>query len=338
MLARRAGLEVTYNSVDITADLRPHLKTWVYTDNMSGQSDDMQITLEDRQQLWIGSWFPEKGASLTSTVVREHWGGHGQKNILALGKFEIDEVDIDYPPSTVIVKALSVPEGSASLRGEPKNKAWEGTTLKGIAGAIAGDNGMGLLFDSDYNPSYDRMEQTEETDLEFLQKLCTDAGMSLKVAEGKIILFDDAKYEAAGPVATIQRGVTDIISFSARTTLNGVYKACTVEYTNAKTKETYKYTFTAPNTPATGKTLHVNQRVTSVGQAAALAKRKLRQENSKETEFSITLPGDTKYLAALTVQLAGFGVFDGKYIIVQAIHRGSKYTVELKLRRCLEGY
>lgn len=338
MQARRANLTVVYDNKDITADLQPHLKAWHYTDNMSGESDDLQITLQDREQRWIGVWFPDKGATLRASVNRLNWEWDGQVQALDLGQFELDEIEVSYPPSEVILKALSIPEGSASLRGEPKNKAWEDTTLKKIAGAIAGDNGMSLFFDSDYDPSFDRLEQTEQTDLEFLQKQCIDAGLSLKIAEKKIIIFDDAKYEEAAPVATIDRLTSNIISYMGKTTLDGVYKACKVEYTNAKTKKTYTHTFNAPNAPATGKTLHINQRVISVGEAALLAKRKLRQENCKETQFSLTLPGDTRFLAALTLQLKNFGKFDGKYIITQAVHRGSAYQTALQLRRCLEGY
>ncbi len=338
MLARRASLEVFYNNINISSDLRPHLLNFQYTDNMSSQADDLQITLEDKDQLWSNDWFPDKGATLRAAITRENWNADNQKDRLDLGVFEIDEPEISGPPSTATIKALSIPEGSAALRGEEKNKAWEGTTLSGIAGAIAGSNGMSLFFDSSYNPSFDRLEQTEQTDLEFLQQQCNDAGLSLKIAEKKIIIFDDAKYEAAAPVMVIERGVTPHGPYTGRTKLQGVYKACTVEYTDAKTKSTYKHTFTAPNAPKTGKTLHINQRVTSVGEAATLAKRKLRQENCTETEFSITLPGDTGLLAALTVELKSWGVFDGKYIITQAVHKGPGYQVSLTLRRCLEGY
>jgi len=338
MKARRAGLELFYDNMDITADLRPHLLSFGYTDNMSGQSDDLQVTLEDRQQLWIGDWAPDKGATLKAAIVQENWSGDNQKDRLDIGLFEIDEPEINGPPSTVTIKGLSIPEGSASLREQDKNKAWEGTTLSGIAGTIAGDNGMSLFFDSEIDPAFDRMEQTEQSDLVFLQKLCDDAGLSLKIAEKKIIIFDDVKYELAAPIATIERGVSAIISYSGKTKLQGIYSACTVEYTDAQTKETYSATYTPPNPPKTTKILHLNERVTSVGMAMTLAKRKLRQENCQETVFNVTLMGDIRFLAALTVMVKGWGNWDGKYIITQATHKGSKYEVSLALRRCLEGY
>ncbi|KUO72716.1 MAG: hypothetical protein APF81_08555 [Desulfosporosinus sp. BRH_c37] len=336
-LGRRAYLEVTYNGANITPDLKPHLKGWSYTDNMSGQADDLQITLEDQEHLWISDWFPDKGTTLSATAVRENWDANGQRDSLNLGVFEIDEIETD--DFAVTIKALSIPEGSGSMRGEEKNKAWENITLSGVAGDVAGSNGMSIFFDSDYDPFFDRLEQTEQTDLVFLQKQCDDAGLSLKIGEGKILIFDDAKYEEEEAIATINRSEFPRISFQAKTTLNGIYSACTVEYTDASQNETIKYTFSAPNAPATGKILRVNQRVTSVAEAESLAKRSLRKENIKETDISLTLPGDTRFLAALTVMIVGWGVFDGKYIITQAAHsQQGKYDVKLQLRRCLEGY
>lgn len=46
--ARRCLVIVTYNGKDISADLQQYLKSVSYTDNMSGEADDLQLTLEDR--------------------------------------------------------------------------------------------------------------------------------------------------------------------------------------------------------------------------------------------------------------------------------------------------
>jgi hypothetical protein len=118
-----------------------------------------------------------------------------------------------------------------------------------------------------------------------------------------------------------------------------MYKACRVEYHDANKNRTIKYTFTPPNPPKTGRVLVINERVASVKEAERLAKKRLRQENKNGVTFSITLLGDTRYLAGLTVNLAGFGIFDGKYVITQAVHgQQNGYETKLELRKCLEGY
>ena len=52
MDARRCLVMVSYNGKDISADLQQYLKSVSYTDNMSGEADDLQLTLEDKAGLW----------------------------------------------------------------------------------------------------------------------------------------------------------------------------------------------------------------------------------------------------------------------------------------------
>ena len=338
MQARRANLQLIYENVDISADLQPHLISWTYTDNLSGQADDLQVTLEDRAQLWTGDWMPDKGAVVKAKIVRENWEKDGETDELPLGQFELDEIETASPPSTVTIKATSIPE-SASLRGENKNRAWEKTKLSVVAGDIAAGAGVELFFDTDDDPEYDRIEQTEESDLVFLQRLCNDAGLALKVSDAQIVIFDEAKYERQESIGTIVKGQAHIISYRARTTLTGLYSSSRVDYHDTGQKESIKYEFTPPNPPKTGRVHVINERVTSIAEAERLAKKKLREANKDGTTFSLSLAGDIKYLAGLTVNLSGWGAFDGKYIITQAGHsQQSGYTTNLELRKCLEGY
>lgn len=338
MIPRTAGLDLSYNNVNITSDLKPHLIGWTYTDNMSGQADDLSITLEDRGQLWSGSWMPDKGASLTPKIVRSNWLNDGKQDQLALGKFEVDEINTNHPPSTVTISATPIPV-SSSLRGQAKNRAWEKTELSVVARDIATGAKLKFYYETDYDPEYDRIEQTEEADLPFLQRLCDDAGLCLKVTNGQIAIFDERKYEAASPVATITNGKDFIIEYSGKSTMTGLYKSCVVEYQDPDSKQTIRASYTPPKPPPTDRVLYVNERVPNVKTAEILAQKRLREANKQGISFSITLLGDIRLLAALTVKLSGFGKFDGKYIITQAVHGQSDgYQTSLQLRKCLEGY
>ena len=85
--------------------------------------------------------------------------------------------------------------------------------------------------------------------------------------------------------------------------------------------------------------MEVNERVTSAAEAKELAKKRLRQKNKGEVKAEFTLVGNVGLVAGLTVQVEGYGLFDGKYIIESATHNPTGgYTVGLKLRRVLEGY
>lgn len=337
--ARRAQLKLKYEKTDISADLAPHLVGFSYTDHASGKADDLQITLDDREGLWRGAWFPDKGAMLTASLIVKNWDKLEEEQELPLGTFEIDEIECSGAPYTVTIKAVSVPE-STSLRGQDKTRAWEKTTLKTIAADISGGAGLSLLYESAEDPKYDRREQTEQSDLSFLQKLCNDAGLSLKVTAGQIVIFDDSKYETMDPVMTITRNESNILKFSATSSLRDTYSACRVKYHNARKKQDVDYTFTPPNKPATGKTLVINEKVASIAEAETLAKKKLREKNKEEVKVSMTLPGSILLVGGVTVKISGWGKFDGKYFTEQGNHDagGSGYTTKVDLRRVLEGY
>jgi uncharacterized protein len=336
--ARSARLQVIYEKTDISADLRPYLVGWSYTDNLGGQADELQLTLADVEQRWVGSWMPDLTATLQATLFRENWNQEGVAESLPLGRFEISDIEISYPPSTVTISAISIPE-SSGLRGEKKNKAWEKTSLSIIAGEKAAAAGLSLFYDTDEDPSYDRIEQTEETDLVFLTRLCTDAGLCLKVDGTQLVIFDEAKYESAAPIGTLKRSKSEIKSFRGRTTSVGMYRSCTVSYFSAEEKLNISATFTPPNAPKTGRVLTINERVASVAEAQQLAKKRLREANKEAMQVSLTMTGDIRFVAGVTVMLSEFGAFDGKYIVTQATHsQQNGYETSLELRRCLEGY
>ena len=77
------------------------------------------------------------------------------------------------------------------------------------------------------------------------------------------------------------------------------------------------------------------------GEAKALAEKRLRLHNKLMRMVTFTFPGNPMLVAGVTVQLDGFGGWDGKHIIKQAVHTVSTsngYTTKITARRCLEGY
>ncbi len=337
-IARRARVKLTYNNADITAALAPYLKSIQWTDYASGAADDLQVTLEDRAGLWRGSWRPEKGAALRAWITATSWKAAEKEEQLPLGTFEIDEIESSGPPEIVTIKAVSVPNSTA-LRGQDKTRAWEKTRLSVVANDIASGAKLKLFYETADDPEYDRVEQTEESDLNFLMRLCNDAGLALKITDRQVTVFDEAQYEQTKPVMTIGRKSGLVENYRITSSVRDVYKACRVQYSAASAKEQISYTFTAPNAPATGKTLVVNEAVRNLAEAERLAKKRLRQQNRDEVTVSLTLAGTLALVAGVTVLLSGWGAFDGKYYVTRADHGvGDGYSVGLELRRVLEGY
>lgn len=236
-----------------------------------------------------------------------------------------------------------------TLRGTERSRSWEKAKLQVIANDIASAAGMSLFWDTEENPVLDRAEQTEQSDLSFLYAICKDKGLALKISDKKIIIFDEAKYEAEKAKITIvkpgtvykkESGMKYLFvgtGYSLRTKIRDIYAACRVSYQQGSSKSNIEATYTAAG--KNGKTLQVNEQVESVAEALNLAKKRLREKNKDEVTGSLNMLGNFVLLSGVTVDLLGFGAFDGKYLITRASHDiGSGYTTNIDVRRCLNGY
>jgi len=194
------------------------------------------------------------------------------------------------------------------------------------------------MYESTSNPSYDRVEQTNQSDIDFLKKLCGDAGISIKATDGKIVLYDQAAYEAKNPVLTIEKGAKGCyIKYKLSSGSAGTqYAKCRVRYMDPATGKCIEGT--AEDGSVSGEQcLEVTAKVASAGEAQALAKKRLRLHNKLAKTAAFTLPGDVGLVAGVTVLLKGWGGWDGKYIVTKAVHTvgSAGYTTQITLRKVL---
>lgn len=345
--ARRAALQILYESTDISVDLAQYLIGASYKDVMSGEADTFDLTLDDRQGLWSGDWYPSKNAQITVNLILIHWYYDVTTDInIPLGKFYIDDIGLasGNSGSTVQLNTVSVPDGVA--RDINNTRSWEKVQLKVVAQDLANSASLGLVYDSEDNPTLDRVEQTEEPDLVFLERLCKDNGLCTKVSDGKIVIFDEAKYDAQDPIAIIDKlALEDMEDYEFHSKVRDIYTACTMTYQKSKKKEKISATFEAPeqNNKLKGttekKVLKINQEVADTAAALRLAKKELFNKNKEETTGKITLKGRPDLYAGATIMLNNFGVFDGKYVIREVdVELSGNYVTSLDIRRALIGY
>lgn len=75
-LARRTEVTIKIDGVDISADINKYLLQLTYTDHEEDKTDDLQVTLDDREGIWISDWFSDVSESDTNQTVTES-GGSG---------------------------------------------------------------------------------------------------------------------------------------------------------------------------------------------------------------------------------------------------------------------
>ena len=341
VLARRTSVSITFDGTDITKDIKPYLLGITYTDDADDLADDLKIEIQDRDGIWMEKWLSEAveaaagGKLLISAVITpEHWL---KPDKLKTGVFELDGVDASGPPSVVTISAASL-AFSGDLRQTKKSKAWNNYNLSGIASEIAAKGGMTCVYESDSNPSYKRVEQTRQSDISFLRKLCKDAGISIKATDKKLVLYDQAKYETKPSVLTIEKGAKgSYITYKLHVGSAGAqYAKGRVSYLNPATGTCIEGT--AEDGDVSGdQCLEVTAKVDSAGEAQALAKKHLRLQNKMARTADFTMPGNVGLVAGVTVQLNGWGGWSGKYIVTQAVHKigGGGYTTQIKTRKVL---
>lgn len=356
-LSRRVYLEVKYTvhgeqkAHDISEDITKYLLSFTYTDNMSDKADDVNLTLEDRAELWSSSWMPTAGSLLDLTIHTYNWAqvNEGEK-VLPLGRFSIDEIEVSSAPATVAIKAVSIPCNS-TLRGEKKNRTWEDITVRGIAQDITRENEIALFWDCDDDPPLKHVEQSDQSDLAFLQKLCKDNGFALKASNEQVIIFDEYKFEAVDPTIVIPHPastgvrntelhyVDGLTGYRFRFKTRDIYGKCHVKYQAGSEKEVIEGEFSDPDKQESSHILEVSQQVSDIAEAERLAKKKLREANKDEVTGSVELPGDFDFAAGLVIRVENYGRLDGRYIITKVRHAISgTFKTSIDIRRCLNGY
>ena len=102
---------IKYEQKDITSDIQPYLLSVSYTDYLEGQSDEVQVELEDVDGRWRQKWYPEQGDKISLEI------GDQINGMLKLGSMELAEIEYQHPPSVITLKALSTGITKSALPG-----------------------------------------------------------------------------------------------------------------------------------------------------------------------------------------------------------------------------
>jgi phage protein D len=364
----------TEASTSVTQDILPDLLSFSYDDKETNEADEISLTLKDPTGKWASKWKPDGGEIVRAYIATGTVDGKKGRELFC-GKFFVDSLRTSGSPRVFEMRAVSIPLNTP-IRRKMVTKAWEKKTLKGIAQEIATAAKVKLLFDSQDNPSYDRQDQKAESNLKFLSRLCEDAGLSIKVTDSQIVIFDQAFYEKKKPVKTLKLGVSDILSWDFESQQSETYKTCTVSWRDPKKKQkgssggynmdlekgdggddpeydmdlqkvkkkvnvaVNTYTYTDPNVEDNGQEYQVKKRAASLDEAKRIAKATLRKLNLRSVTGSLSLVGDTSLVAGVVVELKGFGSFDGRFYIESASHSVSTsgYVTSISVRRVNSNY
>lgn len=329
-----------YNLKDITHDITAYAISITFTDKLSGESDELEVELEDSEQHWRDAWYPGMGDTLALQL------GFQGKPLTDCGGFSIDEIELSGPPDSVSIRGRSAPVTRAMRT--KSNRGFENTTLAAIAGRIARKHKLKL--EGQIEPlTLERITQYGESDLAFLKRLANDYGYMVKVTPQKLIFSHLGKLRDAPVVRTITP--QEVSRWTLRDTLHEVYKGVKNKHQNSQTRTLV--TFNADNTTTTrtekkssssgmstsSDIINTSDRVQNDEEARAKGKAKLDRKNEYKHAGTLSLEGDLSLRAGASVMLSGFGKSDGKWLIISARHslaRSSGLTTDIDIARGLK--
>ena len=138
-LARRTKAEISFGGIDITKSIQPYLLSISYTDNEEDETDDLQIKIQDRDDLWLTQWLdeiseklswasPSGGSASGDAVVSEAnkylgtpyvWGGSSPSGFDCSGLvyYALNEAGISVPRTTAQgYKDMATPVNEATAQ------------------------------------------------------------------------------------------------------------------------------------------------------------------------------------------------------------------------------
>lgn len=178
------------NGNDISKKLEERLISLSYTDAAGLASDKLEIHISDgkpNERIAM----PQTGAELMLHL--------GYDNVTQyMGKFVVDEVELEGYPETIIVRARSATfdasKGGESQLQTQKNRRWNESTLTTMVKTIAKEHGLEpVVSKSIQNLIVHGVYQVDESDLHFLLRICRRFDGAVKVAAGKLIVAKKAE-------------------------------------------------------------------------------------------------------------------------------------------------
>jgi uncharacterized protein len=321
---------VLYENKNITSDISKYMLSITYNDKQEGESDEIDIELEDKDLLWQNSWYPEKGAKLKVTMQG-----------INCGVFEIDEIELKGSPDTVSIRGMAT--GIKNTLRTKKSDAHESKTLRQIVEKVAQKNNLKVVGNIP-NITIQRVTQSRETDLSFLKRISNDYGVIFSVREQTITFTSIYDLQQRKESLTIDK--SDLKSYSIKDKSAEGKSATKVVHSSPKKNEKIEVDLAyqqylkdeGSKYPdiVNKDTEVVHKRTENKQQGELKAKAYMNLSASNQFEGRLSMEGNNLMISGNNFQLTGLGILSGKYNIKTSSHKIDKsggYNVEVEIKR-----
>lgn len=319
----KPNFTILANKADITDLINGRLLSLSITDEVGVVSDTLTLELDDRDCAFE---IPPRGAELEVAL--------GYKELYPMGRFIMDEVESKCPPQTLTLTARATNAALNEIGAIKtlRSYSWEKYTLVGIIQTIARRYGLKESIAAEYAQiRIDHIDQADESDSAFIQRLASDYGASVKIAGGKLLFIEplSGKFPDGTPLPEIE--ITDISSYRMRITDRGKYEKIVAKYYDFDTAEEKQITVGAGNPAFT-----LRDTYTNADRARAAAKAKLRETTTGTHTLSLDIVGNPLIGAESLISVSGIRTDAcGLWVVKSARHTlsGSGYKTQIEATR-----
>lgn len=317
--------KIIADNSDITEIVNGRLLSLSITDEIGLVSDTLTLELDDRDNVLE---IPSRGAELEAFL--------GYDELFTMGKFIVDEAEIKTPPATMIITARASNSAFRDMGAfkSPRSYSWEEYTLLGIVQTIAKRYGLQESVADEYKKILVKhIDQADESDCAFIQRIATNYGASVKIAGGKLLFIEplSGKFPDGTSLPAIQINESEIIGYQMRLTERGKYEKVIAKYYDFNNAEE-KQVSAGSGVP----TFTLRDTFTNAIQAELRAKQKLQEIQSGTKTLTLDLIGNPMACAESVIKVSGIrSEACGAWIIKSARHTlsASGYQTNIEATR-----
>ncbi|WP_227671465.1 contractile injection system protein, VgrG/Pvc8 family [Psychrobacter sp. 72-O-c] len=188
-MIRTPVLQLTADDQPLNDQVMARLMTLSITDNKNMDADELSLTLDDHDGALE---LPKRG------VILQCWMGYTDAGIHDMGTYVVDSSEWSGSPDTISIRAKSADFKSSLKSGH--SESYHNKTLGEIANTVAKRQQLALSIKPELvTIDVGHIDQTDESDINLLTRLCHQYGAVVNIKHGKLLIFTaNANVSASG--------------------------------------------------------------------------------------------------------------------------------------------
>ena len=297
--------EITADSARITEAIRSRFKSLSVTDAAGYESDQLTLVLEDTPDPMTGQLIelPTKGVMLEVALGYQQ---NDKASVIPAGRWIVDEVE---PSGGVGGDIITITANGAKFTRnlkEKKTRAWKNIDLPGILETIGSEHQLTVKVQEQFKKVvFDQLDQTGESDINFITRLAKDHDALGKVI-GDILIFNPrncGKNSSGQNLPTVSLGAPGNIStWRLNQPTRTKYGSVAAKWYNVTNSQYFTEKAGEGEPVLNIEKIHANQ---AQAKAAAQSKFKSSKRSDATLNLSGSVPFGTLLLAEFNLNVFG---------------------------------